>query len=280
MQVAIADCETTGLGPNDQPISIAVVLTDIDHRGHGIISDSWYGEQYPSVPISVGAFAVHGRTRESLAGKAFNFESLTEQLASVDLIVAHNAEFDARMIAKVYPEIQNLPWFCSYKQWPFGRLPNKRLDTLCEYFKIEKPTIHDAISDATCLYKVLIMRQGKTDRSKTYLHRLIQKSAWIAPVSETPAAPTQASSVVKVHDFDREAMQQLHVGTRIPLESNPQSDVLTAFERRHLLSKAPVLSVLKSENPQVAEKLEAGATVYVVVVGNDGRHVELDFRSE
>lgn len=280
MQIAIVDCETTGLDQHDQPISIAVVLSRIDERGFGDISDIWYGEQYPNVPISDGAFAVHGRTKESLLGKAFDFDGLTKALSSVQLIIAHNADFDSRMITKIYPEINKFPWFCSYRQWPFGQLPNKRLDTLCDHFSIEKPLKHDAISDAKCLHAVLTRHSGKTTRSKTYLHRLIKNDAWISPARESLPDSSWAKPAVIIHSFDKEEMKQLSTGSKIPLEGNPSSDRLVAYRKKLLSADIPILSILKSQNPHVAEKAKAGKTIYLLVTENNGRSMELSFQAD
>ena len=280
MQIAIVDCETTGLDQHDQPISIAVVLSNVDDRGFGEISDIWYGEQYPSVPISEGAFSVHGRTKESLLGKSFDFDGLTNALSSAQLIIAHNAEFDARMITKIYPEAQKLPWFCSYRQWPFEKMPNKRLDTLCDHFQIDKPFKHDAISDAKCLHTVLVRHSGKTTRSKTYLHRLIQNDAWIPPTKESPSGQEPAKPAVKIHSFDREEMKQLLTGSKIPLEASPNSDRLVAYRKKIFSAPVPILSILKSDNPHIAEKVKAGFTIFLSVTINDGRTMELSFQAE
>lgn len=280
MQIAIVDCETTGLDQHDQPISIAVILSQIDHRGFGDISNIWYGEQYPTVPISEGAFAVHGRTRDSLHSKSFDFDSLTEALSSAQLIIAHNADFDSRMIAKVYPAIQSLSWFCSYRQWPFERLQNKRLDTLCDHFQVKKPLIHDAISDATCLHTILVRHCGKTTRSKTYLHRLIQNGEWISPSRESTADLAPAQPTVKIHSFDMEEMKKFPTGSKIPLEASPDPDRLVAYRKQAFFGRIPILTVLKSENSHVATKVDAGHTIYVLVTTNDGRFMDLSFQAE
>jgi len=278
-RVAIVDCETTGLDSHDLPISIAVLLTTLDESGFGEIEDVWYGEQYPPVRISDGAFAVHGRTRESLVGKAFDFSDLTTALKSVRLVVAHNADFDARMISKVFPEIKRLHWHCSYRQWPFGKMPNQRLDTVCDYLEIEKPFKHDAMSDARRLYLALMQRQSETG-GNTYLHRLLQNAAWISPQHERIHEEKSEAQAVRIHEFSREEMKFLPVGTKIKLEASPSSNSLVAYRIKDFSRRVPILSILKSENPHIAEKVGLGRLIFFVVTANDGARVDISFQAE
>lgn len=279
-RIAIVDCETTGLESHDLPISIAVLLTTLDEFGFGEIEHVWYGEQYPSVRISEGAFSVHGRTRESLFGKAFDFSELTKALQSVSFVVAHNADFDAKMISKVFPEIRRFPWLCSYKQWPFGKMPNQRLDTICDYLEIEKPFKHDAMSDAKRLYLALMQRHCKTSRGNTYLYRLLENGAWIKPPHESMHEGDNEARAVQVHDFSREEMKDLPVGTKIRLEGSPSSNSLVAYRTKDFSQRVPVLSILRSDNPHISEKLDLGRSIFFVVTANDGTRVDISFQAE
>lgn len=280
MKVAMVDCETTGLGSLDEPISIAAVLSEVDKSGYGGISAVWYGEQCPTVPISDGAFFVHGRTKQSLVGKLFDFCGLSEALQSVDAIIAHNAEFDHRMIYKIYPAINSFPWFCSYKQWPFSSLINKRLDTLCEHFHISKPVKHDALSDAKCLYAVLMQRSGKTVSSNTYLHTLLKNSAWITPSRKSSHVHVEAEPVVVIDNFDASEITKFTVGEKIYLEQGLESDSLVSYLNSSITERKPIVCILKSRNPRVAEKIELGSKVYLLVTKNDGRSMEFNVRAE
>lgn len=279
MRVAVVDCETTGLDSNGEPISIAAVLSTLDQRGFGEISDVWYGEQFPSVPISDGAFRVHGRTKQSLAGKSFDLDGLSKTLRSADVVVAHNAEFDYRMVGKAYPAIRQFPWFCSYRQWPFGNLPNKRLDTLCAHFGITKPSRHDALSDAKCLHAVLVRHRGKTERSRTFLGLLLRNPPWIAPSAASESEHHQEAAAINIYDFDRDKIVELAVGAKLYLEQGADSDRLVAYKRGLFARKRPIVSVLKSANPQIAAKFSAGFRIYLQVKKNDGRSMEFDVRA-
>lgn len=173
MRVAIVDCETTGLEASDVPISISVVITELDQDGRGVIVNEWHGEQEPNVPISDGAFSVHGITRESLSGKSYNFELLDQAMSGCTIAIAHNATFDAVMIAKVWPKIASLEWRCSFQQWPFPQSNGLSLDAACESVGVHRDIRHSARADAMDLLKALNC-QSK-DQSKTFLQLLLDR---------------------------------------------------------------------------------------------------------
>lgn len=175
IKVAIVDCETTGLNEDDEPISIGIVVAEVDDQKGLLVGNvlEWEGEQEPSVPISEGAYKVHGKTVESLKGKKFDLDAINNLLSSVDFLIAHNANFDARMLKKIYKKAAKAKWRCSYRQWVWPGMKNCKLDTVCEYFEIHRPETHRALDDARALFNALSRHSGKTERSMTYLKKLI-----------------------------------------------------------------------------------------------------------
>lgn len=186
--VAVVDTESTGIEPTDEPISIGVVLAKVDGKGHGEPVAEWYGEQHPSVPIHPEAQKVHGRTAVSLEGRKFDVEGLQTFLARADVLVAHNSRFDAQMLEKVLPGVSKRNWRCSLRQWPWPTLRSRKLDAVCAHFGIARPAVHDALADAHALFKALMLRTGKTERSRTYLYNLLAQPAF--DVSPRPSRTT------------------------------------------------------------------------------------------
>ena len=177
-RVAIVDCETTGLFEQDEPIAIAAIVVDVDAKGNATRVASWSGKQYPKVDIHPKAAKVHGMTKASLTGLSFDLMAFEATLAGVSCYVAHNAAFDARMIGKAAPKVVNAEWRCSYRQWAWPALANKKLDTVCAHLGIDRPNTHDAMKDAEALLQALLQKSGKTDRSMTYLGKLLAKEAF------------------------------------------------------------------------------------------------------
>lgn len=204
LRIGFVDCESTGIGPDDEPISIGMVLVKLDAKGYGEPFAEWYGEQEPSVPIHPKAAKVHGKTVADLAGKRFDRAGLREIMEQADILVAHHASFDARMLLKVEPDTLGWEWRCSRRQWVWPVMRDKKLDTVCEHFGIERPATHDALADAHVLRLALMQRTGKTDRSRVYMHRLMYRGE----CDVRPRAPRRES--------ERRAREPRHLVARPP----------------------------------------------------------------
>jgi DNA polymerase-3 subunit epsilon len=180
--VAVVDTETTGLAESDEPVSVAVILLDVSGRkGDTIVEvDSFYGLREPGVPIHPEAQRVHGFDAGALRGKRLDLVRLRKIVDSADLLVAHNAKFDRRMISKIVPHLMEVEWACSIHtlKYDWANLGDGRrsLDALCAALSIERPEPHNALCDCRALISVLKTRAG-TDRASTRMARLI-RNAW------------------------------------------------------------------------------------------------------
>lgn len=136
-----------------------------------------YEMNEPSVPIQPEAVAVHGLTAEGLRGKKFDLVRIRDAIQKANVLIAHNAAFDRRMLAKVVPEADRWAWRCSWRQvsWPAG-LPNNKLDAICQYFEIERLKPHNSLSDARSMAHCLFKPSGKTKRSQSYLASCLKKN--------------------------------------------------------------------------------------------------------
>ena len=106
--VCLLDTETTGLGDDDEPISIALMLVEITQRlgEHVREIDRYVGYRVPNVPIHPKAQSVHRLTLSDLEGKSLDLEKIYRIMDSAEVLVAHNADFDSRMMSKVIPGIR------------------------------------------------------------------------------------------------------------------------------------------------------------------------------
>lgn len=220
---AIVDCESTGLGNEDEPICLGVVYGEVDEKGRFISVSEWYGQRQPGVPIKKAAQRVHGLTADDLAGKAFNMQELTTILNDSDILIAHNAKFDARMLEKVLPDAREREWRCTVMQWVWPKMQNKKLDTLCETLNISRGEKHNALEDAKILAAALLRPSGKTERSSTYLKKLLDKnSAYVKPVERQTWEPME-TTVHFVVDFSTgNIIRSGH--SPIDVESEPHND--------------------------------------------------------
>lgn len=168
--VLFVDTETTGLGERDEP-TIAAVLASVQ-CGTGVIPrefHSYYGKREPSWPISDGAYRIHGLADKDLAGSRFDLKELVTLFGVSDLVVAHNASFDERMLRVAGLESNN--WQCSLRSvsWP-ASAEGRSLDALCEYFSVFRAQPHNAMSDVRALMAVLSKRASN---GKAYLAQLL-----------------------------------------------------------------------------------------------------------
>ena len=138
----IVDTETTGLGPDDQVIEVAVV----DPSGKVLVDQL----VRPTCPIHPRATAVHGYDEPALAGSPTFLEVLPELRESLGgtLAIAYNAPFDERLMrqsAAVWgADLIETSWDCAmrwYAQYTgavsssrggyaFPKLPRAEVDQL------------------------------------------------------------------------------------------------------------------------------------------------------
>jgi DNA polymerase III epsilon subunit-like protein len=107
----VLDTETTGLDSEDEPIELAI----LDGLSGTVLLDT---RLRPSVPITDGAYMVHGITEEEL----HEVPTLPDlwprvcQLLAGTLVIAYNAEFDALMLgqgaARYGLEMPRARWWC------------------------------------------------------------------------------------------------------------------------------------------------------------------------
>lgn len=175
MLLAVTDCETSGLEETDQIVELAIVtLSD-----KGKQKSQWSTLIRPSCPISLGARATHHITDAELA----DAPSVTEMLLSRGLpefgrppnglsnlakandivLVAHNAEFDRRMLVQsgIHPDLLPRRTICTYKVslHMFPDAPGHSNQVLRYYLGVEPPKCdlppHRALPDALVTAAIL-----------------------------------------------------------------------------------------------------------------------------
>lgn len=184
-KIVILDTETTGLDNQDELISVAAVVFEVELPSGKMLKEieCFYGLREPSVLINPEAQKIHGISMEQLRGKSLDITSLKRIVESVDVLIAHNAQFDRRMLMKLLPGIENEVWGCSMlalrDHWV--ELPNKSLETICQALEVSRAKPHNALSDCRALSEVLFKHSGQTKRSRTYMGHLVMRP-WIPPI--------------------------------------------------------------------------------------------------
>ncbi len=168
MREIILDTETTGLDPSsgDRIVEIGCIETH-NHLSTGEVFHCYVD---PERDMPEGAFAVHGLSREFLAGKpkfAEIADRFLEFIGDAPLVI-HNAEFDLRFLDAEMALIGKAPIERSRtvdtvalarRRYPGAQVS---LDALCRRFEIDltRREKHGALLDAELLAEVYLYLMG------------------------------------------------------------------------------------------------------------------------
>ncbi|WP_442598873.1 exonuclease domain-containing protein [Neobacillus sp. D3-1R] len=158
------DVETTGLGPDsDEIIELAMKLFSY-REDTGEILDIKEEDSFLREPISSTAkrnysraFQVHGIPYEAVSGKDFPDVKIKKYFYLAETVFAHNASFDRSFMYRMYPEINELKWYCTMRSIPWKQygFTNSKLLTLLQAHNITKYQTHRAMDDITYLMELL-----------------------------------------------------------------------------------------------------------------------------
>jgi DNA polymerase-3 subunit epsilon len=153
-KLAILDVETTGLTPGkDKMIELALVKMTLDLNG--IVSDLCDPVtmlEDPGCAITPEITCLTGIIDTMVAGQVFDDHRLAAELANVDVIVAHNARFDAGFMQVRFPGLTQ-GWACSLQEvdWAGAGLSGRALGHLLASSGLFMDDAHRAAPDAWAL---------------------------------------------------------------------------------------------------------------------------------
>lgn len=170
----ILDTETTGLGPWDRIVEIAV----IDEAGSVLLNTLIN----PVMHIPAGVTTIHGITDEMVRDKPM-FQDILPDLEAIladEIVVIYNVAFDTRFLARSGLKVENHSFQCAmlmyakfsgvwsdyYKNWR-----RQSLQKACDYCGIQYDTMHRAVSDCEATRQVInymaqvMVKRGERSRS-------------------------------------------------------------------------------------------------------------------
>lgn len=121
--VAILDTETTGTNPvRDKIIELGMLLVEIcPVTGQAYRVTKVFDElEDPGMPIPEESTRIHHITDEMVAGKRIDDAEIDALMASVSLVVAHNAGFDRVFVEQRFPIFAAKHWACSFQEIPWA----------------------------------------------------------------------------------------------------------------------------------------------------------------
>ena len=115
------DVETTGLDTaKDEIIELAMVPFTYGLDGRIFeIREPFNALRQPSKPIPPEVTALTGITDEMVAGKIIDPADVARFAATADLVIAHNAGFDRKVLERFSDVFTTKPWACSQSQVPW-----------------------------------------------------------------------------------------------------------------------------------------------------------------
>ena len=120
----------------------------------------------PSVSISKDAAAIHGLTLADVKGCQLDEQRTRYLFSAANIVIAHNAPFDRRFIAQLYPDVVKKNWYCSmdgvaWKQKGHG---SKGLRELARDYNLVSDQPHRGLEDAMTVVSLLLLIDGQSQR--------------------------------------------------------------------------------------------------------------------
>lgn len=212
--VALVDLETTGLyAEHGSIIEIAVKLLFVDETGallgHLPIFN-WLED--PGHALDPAISRLTGLGDADLRGKRIDDEGVARLLDRADLLIAHNAAFDAPWIERRWPSLAGMPWACSLQEVDWMQLG-------CEGRSQHHLILqHGAFSKA-----------HRAAADVWALHWLLQQSR-----------PYSGGNSNRQHHDSRDALPSTHLQRLLAASDTPSwriEAVGTHYNQRHLLQQ-------------------------------------------
>ncbi len=197
--VAILDTETTGLSfGRDKIIELGMVLVEIcPETGQAYRVIKVFDElEDPGMPIPEESTRVHHITNEMVSGKRIDDTEVETLMASVSLVIAHNAGFDRLFVEERFPMFATKAWACSLRQIPWseegiGSASLEFLAYTCGFHF----TGHRATTDCHALLEVL---QNPLPNSGAKAMQVLMQNARIPDIRVTAlGSPFESKDVLK-----------------------------------------------------------------------------------
>ncbi|MEI7614541.1 MAG: 3'-5' exonuclease [Betaproteobacteria bacterium] len=201
--VAILDTETTGINQaKDKIIELGMVLVEIcPESGQAYRVTKVFDElEYPGMPIPEESTRVHHITDEMVAGKRIDDAEVEALMASVSLVVAHNAGFDRVFVEERFPIFATKAWACSFRQIPWSEegMGSASLEFLAYRCGFHF-TGHRATTDCHALLEVL---QETLPTSGSLAMQVLLQNARIPEIKVTAlSSPFETKDVLKERSY-------------------------------------------------------------------------------
>jgi len=159
----VIDVEATGLDTDDDKIiEVGFVAFEYDAHSGMIyrILHSYGGFEDPLEPLEDIIIQITGITDEMIKGEELDDDQINHWLEKADLIIAHNANFDRKMLERRLPLTAQANWACTLHDisWQDENIASLKLDYIAYrlgYFFDGHRAVNDAQATLHLLTKAL-----------------------------------------------------------------------------------------------------------------------------
>lgn len=196
------DVETTGLDTRrDRIIELAILPFEYDQAGH--VFDVGAGMSFfddPDMPIPPEITALTGITDEMVRGQRIDDVLVLCALQDTDLVIAHNADFDRRVLERREAAFAEKAWACSYREveWTRFGASSSKLASILEGACREFYDAHRALDD--CRVGLHVLATAVCD-GRTALSYLLESSARVSVRMWAVEAPFSAKDRLKARGY-------------------------------------------------------------------------------
>jgi len=197
--VAVLDTETTGINfGRDKIIELGMVLVEVcPETGQAYrVVNVFDALEDPGMPIPEESIRVHHITDDMVAGKRIDDAEVEALMASVSLVIAHNAGFDRVFVEERFPVFAAKAWACSFRQIPWSEegMGSASLEFLA-YRSGFHFTGHRASTDCHALLEVL---QGALPKTGAIAMQTLLQNARVPEIKVSAlASPFESKDALK-----------------------------------------------------------------------------------
>lgn len=198
----VVDAETTGLSREDELIELGAILFSFNSYTGKVkgVELTYRGRREPRVPISRDAKRIHRIHESELRGRSLDDACVRDLFSRTDIMIAHNASFDRRFIAQLYPEAARATWFCTMNgiDWSAKGLSSRKLATIAAASGLSATQEHAGLADAQLVLDLLEMTDTTT--GEPYLKELLNGmgTTGCTPNNDTASPPTDRPMTIRI----------------------------------------------------------------------------------
>jgi len=196
------DIEATGLlYPSDKLIELGMVKFEYTQDGSIFnLLEEFSGYQDPNTPISGFITKLTGINDDMVRGHSISEDEVSEYLKDVDIIIAHNAQFDRAFFETAFPNVAPKAWACSMRDinWNDEDISSLKLEYIAYRYNFFFEG-HRAIID--CLAGIHILAQNLINSQKPVLKRLLDNAMQLEFKLWAKNAPYDSKEQLKARNY-------------------------------------------------------------------------------